>query len=221
MKVKRTSLVDQIYDLILEKIQNRELVPGDRLNIEELAKTFSVSRTPVRETINRLIQEGFVEQKHNVGPSIIKLSEEEELELIDANSYLFDIVIDTYQGLNTLKFLIEELEEIIAEQKVAYEADDEQGSHKASDCFHQTMIEYCTNRTIRECAAKTQNQINMCTFAYQAVSENRRQSIIDHTEILQALKQGDIDKTKRLMNAHNKFSGTTYMKRKLNLEQSE
>ncbi|MEY8367602.1 GntR family transcriptional regulator [Anaerovoracaceae bacterium 42-11] len=221
MKVKRTSLVDQIYDLILEKIQNRELVPGDRLNIEELAKTFSVSRTPVRETINRLIQEGFVEQKHNVGPSIIKLSEEEELELIDANSYLFDIVIDTYQGLNTLKFLIEELEEIIAEQKAAYEADDEQGSHKASDCFHQTMIEYCTNRTIRECAAKTQNQINMCTFAYQAVSENRRQSIIDHTEILQALKQGDIDKTKRLMNAHNKFSGTTYMKRKLNLEQSE
>lgn len=221
MKVKRTSLVDQIYDLILEKIQNRELVPGDRLNIEELAKTFSVSRTPVRETINRLIQEGFVEQKHNVGPSIIKLSEEEELELINANSYLFDIVIDTYQGLNTLKFLIEELEEIIAEQKVAYEADDEQGSHKASDCFHQTMIEYCTNRTIRECAAKTQNQINMCTFAYQAVSENRRQSIIDHTEILQALKQGDIDKTKRLMNAHNKFSGTTYMKRKLNLEQSE
>ena len=55
MKVKRTSLVDQIYDLILQKIQNRELVPGDRLNIEELAKTFSVSRTPVRETINRLM----------------------------------------------------------------------------------------------------------------------------------------------------------------------
>lgn len=221
MKVKRTSLVDQIYDLILEKIQNRELVPGDRLNIEELAKSFSVSRTPVRETINRLIQEGFVEQKHNVGPSIIKLSEEEELELIDANCYLFDIVIDTYQELDTLKFLIEELEEIIAEQKTAYEADDEQGSHKASDCFHQTMIEYCTNRTIRECAAKTQNQINMCTFAYQAVSENRRQSIIDHTEILHALKKGDIDQAKLLMHAHNKFSGTTYMKRKMNLEQPE
>ncbi len=221
MKVKRTSLVDQIYDLILQKIQNRELVPGDRLNIEELAKNFSVSRTPVRETINRLIQEGFVEQKHNVGPSIIKLSEEEEAGLIEANCYLFDIVIDTYQGLDTLKYLVEELEDIIAEQKAAYETDDEQGSHKASDCFHQTMIEYCTNRTIRECAAKTQNQINMCTFAYQAVSENRKQSINDHTEILIALKKGNIAKAKILMNEHNKFSGTTYMKRKLELEQSK
>ena len=142
MKVKRTSLVDQIYDLILQKIQNRELVPGDRLNIEELAKTFSVSRTPVRETINRLIQEGFVEQKHNVGPSIIKLSEEEEVGLIEANCYLFDIVIDTYQGLETLKYLVEELEDIIAEQKAAYETDDEQGSHKASDCFRKPQAEY-------------------------------------------------------------------------------
>ena len=70
-KVVRTSLVDQVYSLILEKIQNRELLPGDRLNIEELARDFGVSRTPVRETINRLTQEGFIEQKHNVGPSII------------------------------------------------------------------------------------------------------------------------------------------------------
>ena len=30
-KVERKSLVDQVYDLILKKIQNRELVPGDRL----------------------------------------------------------------------------------------------------------------------------------------------------------------------------------------------
>ena len=76
-KVVRTSLVDQVYSLILEKIQNRELLPGDRLNIEELARDFGVSRTPVRETINRLTQEGFIEQKHNVGPSIIQLSDEQ------------------------------------------------------------------------------------------------------------------------------------------------
>ena len=55
----------------------------------------------------------------------------------------------------------------------------------------------------------------MCTFAYQAVSENRKQSINDHTEILIALKKGNIAKAKILMNEHNKFSGTTYMKRKL------
>ncbi len=212
MKVKRTSLVDQLYDLMLKKIKNRELVPGDRLNIEELAKTFAVSRTPVRETINRLIQDGFVEQKHNVGPSIIKLSAEEEAQLIEANSYLFDIVIDTYRFLDSLTPLIEELEEMIAEQQAALDEENEYGTHKGSDRFHQTMIDYCTNQIIRECAAKTQNQINMCTFAYHAVSEHRRQSIADHREIVAALKEGDISKAKSLMHAHNEFSGTLYMK---------
>ena len=212
MKVKRTSLVDQLYDLILKKIKDRELVPGDRLNIEDLSKTFAVSRTPVRETINRLIQDGFVEQKHNVGPSIIMLSAEEEAELIEANSYLFDIVIDTYRSLNSLTPLIEELEEMIGEQQAAMEEEDEYGAHKASERFHQTMIEYCTNKTIRECAAKTQNRINMCTFAYQTVGAQRKQSIRDHSEILEALKTGDIARAKSLMHAHNEFSGTAYMK---------
>lgn len=221
MKVKRTSLVDQLYDLILKKIQDRELMPGDRLNIEELAKNFEVSRTPVRETINRLIQEGFVEQKHNVGPRIIKLSEEEETELMEANSYLFDVVIDTYRSLDTLEFLVDELEEMIAEQKAACEADDELGVHKASDRFHQVMIAYCTNRTIRECAAKTQNQLNMCPFAYEAVTENRSQSIAEHTAILEALKRGDIAKAKTLMRSHNQFVGTAYRKRKTGMTQSE
>lgn len=213
-KVERKSLVDQVYNLILKKIQTREMVPGDRLNIEELAKTFDVSRTPVRETINRLIQEGFVEQKHNVGPSIIKLDEEQEKDLIEANSYLFNIVIDTYLQLENLDSLVADLEEVVTDQFRAYEAQDDNRFHEASVKFHKVMIAYCTNHTIRECAKKTQNQINMCTFAYLAATKNRKLSIQAHKEIKDALKQGDIQQAKRLMEEHNKFSEIGYMKKK-------
>lgn len=213
-KVERKSLVDQVYNLILRKIQSRELVPGDRLNIEELAKAFDVSRTPVRETINRLIQEGFVEQKHNVGPSIIKLDEEQERDLIEANAYLFDIVIDTYRQIDSLDGLIADLEEIVDEQSRAYEAQDDNGFHEASVGFHKVMIDYCTNQTIRECTKKTQNQINMCTFAYLAVIENRKLSIQAHTAIKNALKTRDIDKAQELMKEHNRFSEIGYMTEK-------
>lgn len=213
-KVERKSLVDQVYNLILKKIQTRELVPGDRLNIEELAKAFDVSRTPVRETINRLIQEGFVEQKHNVGPSIVKLDEEQETDLIEANAYLFNIVIDTYHQLGRLDSLAADLEEVIEDQSRAYETQDDNSFHEASVQFHKIMIDYCTNHTIRECAKKTQNQINMCTFAYLATTENRKLSIQAHTEIKDALKSGEIEKAKALMEEHNKFSEIGYMKKK-------
>ena len=47
-KVVRSSLVDQVHSFIIKRIQRREILPRDRLNIEELAKEFGVSRTPVR-----------------------------------------------------------------------------------------------------------------------------------------------------------------------------
>lgn len=211
-KVVRRSLVDQVYSLILNKIQNRELLPGDRLNIEELARDFGVSRTPVRETINRLIQEGFVEQKHNVGPSIVQLSDEQAQDLIDANAALFDLVFDSYGRLESLVPLQEDLQEMVAVQIAAAEGGDDRRFHEASVGFHKIIIDYCTNPIIRDYAMKTQNQINMCTFAYMATKENRQESIDAHASIKDAVAAGDIPKAKKLMEAHNKFAGTVYFK---------
>lgn len=211
-KVVRTSLVDQVYSLILEKIQNRELLPGDRLNIEELARDFGVSRTPVRETINRLTQEGFIEQKHNVGPSIIQLSDEQAQELIDANAALFNLVFDSYRKLENLDCLTEELQKVVSAQITACERGDERPLHEASVGFHKVLIQYCSNPIIRDYTMKTQNRINMCTFAYMAAKENRQESIAAHSAVSEALRAGDIEKARALMEAHNRFAGTEYFK---------
>lgn len=213
-KVVRRSLVDQVYGLILDKIQKRELLPGDRLNIEELARDFGVSRTPVRETINRLIQEGFVEQKHNVGPSIVQLSDEQAQDLINANAALFDLVFDSYGRLESLVPLQEDLQEMVSAQIAAADCGDDQRFHEAAVGFHKIIIEYCTNPIIRDYTMKTQNQINMCTFAYMATKENRKESIDAHGAIKDFVISGDIEKAKALMKLHNKFAGTVYFKEK-------
>lgn len=209
-KVVRKSLVDQVYDLILKRIQNRELVPGDRLNIEELARDFGVSRTPVRETINRMIQEGFVEQKHNVGPRIIQLDEEQEQDLIDANTNLFSLVIESYHRLDSLEPLVSALEEMVKKQKEALECGEEQKGHEASVGFHKLMIESCCNPIIRDYTMKTQNQINMCTFSYLTNRHHQALSIDEHEHILEALKLGDIEQAKSLMELHNRLAKRIY-----------
>ncbi|MGN0658682.1 MAG: GntR family transcriptional regulator [Emergencia sp.] len=211
-KVERKSLVDQVYDLILEKIQLRELVPGDRLNIEELAREFGVSRTPVRETINRLIQEGFVEQMHNVGPRIIQLDEEQELNLIEANASLFNIVIDSFSRMDSMDNLVEDLQEMLSAQIAADQSGEDSRFHAAAVGFHKVIIEYCSNPIIRDYTLKTQNQINMCTFSYMTTMENRKESISAHTNIKNALQEGNIEQAKELMESHNRFAGTVYFR---------
>lgn len=58
-----TSLVDQVYQYLLEKIISNELSYGDNLNIKELSETLGISTMPVREAIKRLEYDRVVEIK--------------------------------------------------------------------------------------------------------------------------------------------------------------
>lgn len=210
----KISKVDAIYGLILDKIQSRELLPGDRLNIEDLARDFGVSRTPVRETVNRLIQEGFVEQKHNVGPSVVQLSDEQAQDLIEANAALGGLVFDSFGCLKDLQGLQSALQEVMTMQLTASECGDDRRFHEASVGFHKVLIEHCTNPIIRDYAMKTQNQINMCNFAYMATKENHQQSLKAHSEVNEAVQNGELKKARKLMERHNKFEGTIFFQGK-------
>src|SRR5713226_2915995 len=54
------SVVDRVYEQLKAMAVSYELKPGERLNEGELAKRLGVSRTPLREALNRLNTEGFL-----------------------------------------------------------------------------------------------------------------------------------------------------------------
>ena len=59
--IKRTLMRDEVYDLLLKWMVELRLEPGAKLRDAELAGQLGVSRTPVREAIRRLEDQGFVE----------------------------------------------------------------------------------------------------------------------------------------------------------------
>jgi DNA-binding GntR family transcriptional regulator len=58
---------DRVYDAIYAAIVDHRLAPGSRLREEELAQTFSVSRTLVRQALHRLAQDGVITLRPNKG----------------------------------------------------------------------------------------------------------------------------------------------------------
>jgi DNA-binding GntR family transcriptional regulator len=68
--VERVALPDQVHEILRERIFDRMLAPGDRLNIEALARELKVSATPVREALSRLSAEGLVKFEPYVGVSV-------------------------------------------------------------------------------------------------------------------------------------------------------
>ena len=81
-RVRRTeNLSGQVYSQIKTLILCNEILPGQKLHHQELSERLGVSRTPVREALTRLAQEGYVSFLPNRGFTCkeIRLQEAEEL----------------------------------------------------------------------------------------------------------------------------------------------
>lgn len=79
--IKRVSLVDQVYDKLRERIVQLKIPFGSKLNVSKLQEEYGVSSTPVREALNRLLNEGLIEFENNVGAHVIDITEKDVREI--------------------------------------------------------------------------------------------------------------------------------------------
>ena len=75
--IKRVSLVDQVYEKLRERIVQLKIPFGSKLNVSKLQEEYGVSSTPVREALNRLLNEGLIEFENNVGARVIDITEKD------------------------------------------------------------------------------------------------------------------------------------------------
>lgn len=81
-------LNETIYNAIKQRIFAGQLRPGQKLTHQDLAEALSVSRTPVRESLERLYQEGFVLRVPNRGYYVAEIDAEEARELYETREAL-------------------------------------------------------------------------------------------------------------------------------------
>jgi len=55
--IEHSNLSDKVYNILLDRIITRKIKPGEKLIEEELAESLGISRTPIREALNRLFRD--------------------------------------------------------------------------------------------------------------------------------------------------------------------
>lgn len=80
-KKKSESLSDYVYEAIKKKIINGELAPGNPLMDRALAAEMGVSRTPIRDALKRLSQEGWVLWREHKGIIVSEVNSDDEYQL--------------------------------------------------------------------------------------------------------------------------------------------
>ncbi len=74
MMIEHSDLTTKVYQWLKERIMHHAFLPGDKLDIQQLADDLGVSRTPVKDAINRLTSEGLVVLRSRRGTYVATLS---------------------------------------------------------------------------------------------------------------------------------------------------
>ncbi|MFQ6022240.1 MAG: GntR family transcriptional regulator [Acidiferrobacterales bacterium] len=197
-------LKDKIYDALKQAIVSVNVYAHSeepRLDKRQLSKDLGVSRTPIREAIARLEQEGFVRTVPRKGVFVVRKTKKEILEMITVWAALESMAarLITLQASD---------EEIATLRKMFATFEDNQVQAKIDEYseanirFHQAILNIAHCDLLNQLAENL--FIHMRWIRMRTISEDNRatRSIIDHMNIIEALEARDTELAERLVRQH-------------------
>lgn len=204
-------LRERVYEALLELITTRALQPGQHLVESELAGHLGVSRQPVREALQRLNTEGWVDLRPAQGAFVHEPTEEEADQLLTVRT-LLEAEAARLAAANTDKAGLDALYELLAQGKLAVAKDDVDAAVALNARFHAKIMELAGNAVLAELAAQVDRRVR---WYYTPVARQRgHQSWIEHQELIHAIAAHDEQLATRLMREHTEHTRRSYHARK-------
>ena len=184
--VDRVSAQQQIYNTLKDWIVDGTLVPGEFINDSEIAKYFSVSRTPVREAILLLSQQDFVKIMPSKGTKVTETSEEAAAFIYEAISCL-SAEIARLAVRKQKPGDIDELKRLNARFAFIMEAQDYSRILEADTNFHNYILKMADNPYMESCWRQILPHAHRYELLYFKSGINKVQSVADHDDIIRAI----------------------------------
>ena len=198
-------LKDRIYSALKEAISTLPIYADNdkqhRLDERQLSENLGVSRTPVREALCRLEQEGLVKMIPRRGAFVVRKTKQEILDMIFVwaalESMAARLIVDraSDEDIASLRRMFATFEGSQVQAKI-----DEYSDKNVE--FHQTILNLSRCQLLEN---MTENLfIHLRGIRRRTITENDRasRSIIDHMHIIEALEARDADRAERLVREH-------------------
>lgn len=203
------SLSDQIYRTLRHALLQREFTPGTRMVETALSEQLGVSRTPVREALNRLTVEGWLEARPNKGVVVAGISPQEVRE-----RYSLRQVLEGYGAREATPRISEEeldrLEEICDRAERAL--DDNRGAELAQldGELHEGFLRAAGNESLLAIWRQFLHPARHSLFAL-GMRQHRRYLIEQHRVILAAMRRRDPDAAEQATRDHLHYAMQAYL----------
>jgi DNA-binding GntR family transcriptional regulator len=199
--IESSNLRDKVYEILKKSIVYQEIQPGEKIDEEAVAKQLGVSRTPIRETLCRLENEGFVKVVPRRGAFVVKHSTRRIAEIM--------IVREALEGLAARLAVDNVDEQIIAQMKSLFKHFSEANireqfkDYTQADLeFHNLVLKVSQNALLISIMNTLNDHIQLVRL--QTVSHEGRleQSLLEHDKIIEAFEKKDHASADFLMRDH-------------------
>lgn len=196
-KIPRQALSEEVYQELLEAIVSGKLAPGERIRDQDLALELGVSRTPVREAIRRLRDEGLVESISGVSTRVAPLDPRVLTEAIPVLSTLHALAARL--GVPRLNEAdLSAMRNANRSFRSAIKNGTTSLAIGADDDFHSVLVNASGNREIIRALQRLTPAARRIGYD-MFVSVNGEESSKQHESIIEACEVGDVELTARLV----------------------
>jgi DNA-binding GntR family transcriptional regulator len=188
--LRTRSRADFVYDTLRDAIWEGRIGRGERIREEEIARTLGVSRTPVREALQRLQQRGLMVNRLGRGLTVAELSKREVIELY-AMREILEGSAARFAAQHATRPEIEILYGL--ERELSAAPDDALRLVTLNRRFHQAIYDAAHNQYLTQALDALHDSMALLHSTTFRAPKRRRESDEEHRRIVAAIERHDAD----------------------------
>ena len=204
--IPKSSLQSQAYDTIKELILTNSLDSNKLYSQTQLAKNMGISRTPLREALQCLSQDGYITIIPSRGFKVRTLNKKNAKMIIEARcaieGFCIHAIVADRDSIRYEK-LINDLEETIVTMKEHLNSGDlinefSEADHK----FHLLIVHYLGNTEFNSMYQRLMYMIHLTTSQVLSVDGRPESTLAEHEAILKYIKENQGDNAYQALLSH-------------------
>ena len=201
-KEQENSLQSQAYQYIRQKIATCEYAPNQMLSESQLRDELGISRTPVREAVSRLVQEGLLTVFPKRGIVVSGISIGDVHKIFEVRSLLEPYTLRTYHNNISLEAM-KEFSDSFHNHALPCEDTCLQDFYQLDDAFHALIMRSLENDYLQELSARIQTQnFRLRILSGKTIDSRIRDTMIEHAQIADACLNGEWEQAATAMEIH-------------------
>lgn len=196
---RRSRTTDDVYESLRAAILSKRLAPGERLSVPNLAARLGVSRSPVREAVQKLVQQGLATEEVHRGAIVAQFDSASLARLYELREVLEGLAARMACERAT-ELEVAQLVEILAQHEDAVAHEDYRRHIELDRSFHAVVRRASRNEHLLDALERVQDKVAIAMLS--ADVSWPRHAVAEHRAILAAIQERSPLQAQSLACAH-------------------